>query len=68
MHGTGTPLGDPIEIGAATAILIGRHIKSNIFAQFQIHIYYFFQVNTKPPHTQWYASAMQALPLHICTP
>lgn len=24
MHGTGTPLGDPIELGAATAILIGK--------------------------------------------
>lgn len=23
MHGTGTPLGDPIEIGAATAVLKG---------------------------------------------
>ena len=24
MHGTGTPLGDPIELGAATAVLIGK--------------------------------------------
>ena len=25
MHGTGTPLGDPIEMGAATAVLPGSH-------------------------------------------
>jgi len=27
LHGTGTALGDPIEIGAATAVLQGGHIK-----------------------------------------
>ena len=27
LHGTGTALGDPIEIGAATAVLQGGHIE-----------------------------------------
>ena len=29
MHGTGTPLGDPIELGAATAVLIGKNSTRN---------------------------------------
>ena len=27
LHGTGTPLGDPIELGAATAVLEGRQLR-----------------------------------------
>ena len=29
MHGTGTPLGDPIEIGAASAVLQGAQLGSS---------------------------------------
>ncbi len=30
MHGTGTPLGDPIEVGAASAVLQGESMTSQI--------------------------------------
>ncbi len=29
MHGTGTPLGDPIEVGAAAAVFQGPLFKTN---------------------------------------
>ena len=39
MHGTGTPLGDPIEIGAAFTVLQGtRNIKNLLVIDNELHV------------------------------